>query len=185
MIQLANLLARPLFGKRSASAAKDKVATVDALLTRGSGETWIPLARQQATLPTKAQVRSQSVRGERGTCAYEKTSLGWKQFDWPEQVADGCTIHKLRWRFYRNGLICLELVASKKSAGFDVADLVGHAIELRDRSDFLIGVWSAAFAIRKGDDHAVFHAAAADDFLPLKLHFANLAEIQCGVGFRI
>ncbi|WP_353643108.1 hypothetical protein [Mesorhizobium sp. WSM2239] len=67
----------------------------------------------------------------------------------------------------------------------DTRDLVGHCIELRATSGFLIGVWSAAFIIYKGDDHTVFHTAATDDFLPLKLHFDEIADSQDGFGFRI
>jgi hypothetical protein len=186
MIQLASFLARPLFGKLPLpEGAKDKISTVNALLTGGSSETWIPLARQQATLPVKTQVRSQSATGEQGERDHEGKLLRWVQFDWPSQQVADCTLHKLSWRLYRNGLICLELIASKDAAGLDVRDLVGHCIELRATSGFLIGVWSAAFTIYKGDAHTVFHTVATDDFLPLELHFDEIADLQDGFGFRI
>lgn len=82
-------------------------------------------------------------------------------------------------------MICLELVASKDATGLDVRDLIGHSIELRDRNGFLIGIWSAAFNIRKETERMVFHATAIDDFLPLKLHFDEIADVQDGDGFRI
>ncbi|WP_353643109.1 hypothetical protein [Mesorhizobium sp. WSM2239] len=89
MIQLASFLARPLLGKLPVSkGAKDKISAVNALLTGGSGETWIPLARQQATLPVKTQVRSQSATGEQGECDHEGKPLRWAQFDWPAQQVD-------------------------------------------------------------------------------------------------
>lgn len=186
MIQLAAFLAKPFLGKLPIpEGAKDKISTVNALLAGGSGETWLPLARQQATLPVKTQFRSQSATGKRGECDHEGKPLHWVQFDWPSQQVDDCTLHKLSWRFYQNGLICLELSASKDAAGLDTRDLVGHGIELRDRNGFLIGVWSAAFTIYKADDHTIFHTAAIDDFLPLKLHFDEVADVQDGFGFRI
>jgi hypothetical protein len=186
MIQLAALLARPILGKLPLpEAAKDKMASVNQLLAGGSGESWIPLARQQATLPVKTQLRGESASVERGERDHDGKPLRWVQFEWPALQVDDCTFHKVCWRFYQNGLICLELVASKDAAGLDVRDLVGHGIELRDRSGFLIGIWSAAFAIQKGTDRTVFHAAAADDFQPLRLHFDETAEIQGGIAFRI
>lgn len=186
MIQLATLLARPLLGKLPvADAAKDKLANVNALLTGGSGEAWIPLGRQQATLPIKNRHRSESAVALRGEGDHDGKPLPWVQFDWPVIEVDDCSFQKVCWRFYRNGLICLELVASKDARGLDVRDLVGHSIELRDRSGFLIGIWTAAFAIHKGADRAVFQATATDDFLPLKLHFDEVGEVQDGIGFRI
>lgn len=94
----------------------------------GSGETWVPLARQQATLPIRNQIRGGSVLTERGERDHDGKPVRWVQFDWPEQQVDDCTFQKVRWRLYRNGLICLELVASKDATGLDVRDLVGHSI---------------------------------------------------------
>ena len=186
MIQLAAFLARPFLGKLPFSEeAKDKFAAVHTLLGGGSGETWIPIARQQATLPIKAEARGQSATGERGELENDGKPLHWMQFDWPSQQVDDCTLHGLNWRFYRSGLICLELLASKDAAGLDVRDLVGHCIELRATSGFLIGVWSAAFVIQGKTEQAIFHATATDDFLPLKLHFDEIADRQDGFGFRI
>lgn len=186
MIQLAALLAKPLLGKLPvADSAKDKLANVNALLSGGSGETWIALGRQQATLPIKNQLRSESVSVQRGEIDHESKPLRWAQFDWPALEVDDCTLQKVCWRFYGNGLICLELVASKDARGLDMRDLVGHSIELRDRGGFLIGIWSAAFTIHKGADGAVFHATTKDDLLPLKLHFDEVDDVQVGAGFRI
>jgi hypothetical protein len=186
MINLAAFLARPLLGKLPLpEGAKDKIATVNTLLGGGSDEAWIPLARQQATLPIRNELRGGSISTERGERDHDGKPVRWVQFDWPQQQIDDCTFHKMNWRFYGNGLICLELVASKDSRGLDVRDLIGHSIELRDRSGFLIGVWSAAFSIHKETERAVFHAAAIDDFLPLRLHFDEIADVQDGIGFRI
>lgn len=186
MIQLAALLAKPFLGKLPLpEGAKDKIADVNTLLAGGSGETWVPLARQQATLPIRNQFRGRSVSTDHGERGHEGKPLRWVQFDWPAQQIDDCTLHKTSWRFYGNGLICLELVASKDAAGLDTRDLVGHGIELRDRSGFLVGIWSAAFTIDRKDDHRVFHTVATDDFQPLKLHFDDIADAQDGFGFRI
>lgn len=186
MIQLASLLAKPILGKLPFSdKTKDKVDTVNSLLSGGSGETWIPLAREHTTLPVKSQIRGQSAKGERGECDLEGKPLSWVEFAWPPLQIDDCALHKLSWRFYRNGLIGLELIASKDKTGLDTRDLIGHRIELRGRNGFLVGVWSAAFTIYKGDDHLVFHTSATDEFLPLKLHFDEIAEWQDGVGFKI
>jgi hypothetical protein len=186
MINLAAFLARPLLGKLPLpEKAKDKIATVNTLLGGGSDETWIPIARQQATLPVRNQARDRSATGERGQCDNDGKPVRWVQFAWPARQIDDCTFHKVNWRFYGNGLVCLELVASKDGAGLDVHDLVGHSIELRDRNGFLIGVWSAAFNIRKHTERSVFHATAIDDFLPLKLHFDEIADVQDGDAFRI
>jgi hypothetical protein len=186
MINLAAFLARPLLGKLPLpEGAKDKIATVNTLLGGGSDEAWIPLARQQATLPIRNQFRGGSASSERGEREYDGKPVHWVQFDWPEQQVDDCTFQRVRWRFYRNGLICLELVASKDATGLDVRDLVGHGIELRDRTGFLLGIWSAAFTIRRDTERTVFHTAAIDDFLPLKLHFDEVADVQDGGAFRI
>lgn len=186
MIQLGALLAKPLLSILPLpDKAKDKLDTVDSLLSGGSGESWIPLARQQATLPVKAQIRGQSAKGERGECDLDGEPLPWVEFDWPPLQIDDCAFHKLSWRFYRNGQIGLELIASKDEAGLDTHDLIGHRIELRDSNGFLVGAWSAAFTIYKGDDHIVFHTSATDEFLPLKLHFGEIADWQDGVGFKI
>jgi hypothetical protein len=186
MINLAAFLARPLLGKFPLpEKAKDKISAVNSLLGGGSDEAWIPLARQQATLPIRNQFRGGSVSTERGERDHDGKPVHWVQFDWPEQQVDDCTFQKVRWRFYQNGLICLELVASKDATGLDVRDLVGHRIELRDRSGFLVGIWSAAFTIDRETERAVFHATAIDDFLPLKLHFDEVADVQDGGAFRI
>ncbi|MCV3241718.1 hypothetical protein [Mesorhizobium sp. ZC-5] len=186
MIQLATALAKRLFGKLPLpDGAKDKIANVNAILAGGSGEKWVPLARQQATLPIRNQFRGGSISTERGERDHDGEPVRWAQFDWSEQRVDDCTFHKVRWRFHSNGLICLELVASKDATGLDVRDLVGHRIELRDRSGFLIGIWLAAFIIDRGTEHAIFQATAVDDFLPLKLHFDEVADVQEGLCFRI
>lgn len=185
MIQLATLLAKFLGKLPLPQGAKDKIANVNTILAGGSGDKWVPLARQQATMPIRTRFQGTSVSTERGEREYEGKPIHWVQFDWPEQQVDGCTLKKVRWRFYRNGLICLELVASKDATGLDVRDLLGHRIELRDRSGFLIGIWLAAFIIDKETGRAIFQATAIDDFLPLKLHFDEIADAQDGFCFRI
>lgn len=187
MIQLATLLARPLLGKLPLpDAAKGKLAAVSALLNGGSGESWIALGRQQATLPYTGHVRTRNASSEQGTVTQDGKPIGWIQFDWPaDQTVDDCVLHRARWRFYRNGLISLEIVAGKDRSGLDATDLIGHAIELRDKSGFLIGVWSAAFLVHKGTDRQVFQTSITDEHQPLKLHFDDIAGDQDGAGFRI
>lgn len=186
MIQLATVFAKRLLGKLPLpDGAKDKIANVNAILSGGSGEKWVPLARQQATLPIRSQFRGGSISTARGECNHDGEPVRWVQVDWPQQQVDDCTFHTVRWRFYSNGLICLELVASKDATGLDVRDLVGHRIELRDRDGFLIGIWLAAFIIDRETERAIFQATAIDDFLPLKLHFDEVADVQVGGAFRI
>ncbi len=147
---LTALFAKPVVDKLP-EAAKGKIATVNKLLTGGSGDDWIALERQQSTLPLGAQHRSRSgtVLGGKA-CDTEKDSE-WLEFDWSsEEVVGPCTAHFIRWRFYRNGLICLELVASNSDTGLDSSDLLGHAIELSDETGFLIEVWSAASLLLRG-----------------------------------
>ncbi len=186
MIQLAALLVRPLLGELPVSdAAKDRMAAVNTMLAGGSGEAWIGLARQQASLPIRRHVRYEATSAGHGGIDHDGKPLRWSQFAWSEQQVDDCAFHHVCCRFYQNGFISLELVASKDTADLDMRDLVGHSIELRDRSGFLIGIWSAAFAIVRGTDRAVFHASATDDFLPLKIHFPEMAGAQAGMAFRI
>ncbi|MBB4005659.1 hypothetical protein [Aurantimonas endophytica] len=186
MIKLAALFARPLLSKfRLPDTAKDKIATVNTFLAGGSGDEWVPLARQDATLPIVNQIKARSITCGRGSRDHEDRAVRWIQFDWPEQQVDDCTFHKSRWRVYQNGLICLELVASKDATGVDMRDLVGHRLELRDNSGFLIGIWSAAFSIQRRTERVVFSAAAIDKFLPLVLHFDNIDDVQDGSAYRI
>lgn len=187
MIQIAALLARPFLGKLPIpDAAKGKVPSLGTLLNGGSGESWVPLGRQQATLPFAGQTGANSASNERGEVVHDGKPVRWLQFDWPpDQQVEDCVLNRIRWRFYQNGLISLEVVASKDKSGLDMSDLVGHAIELRDRTGFLIGVWSAAFLVRKGTDHQAFQSSISDDYLPLRLHFDDIGSDQGGVGFRI
>lgn len=187
MIQFASILARPFLGKSSSGeGAGSKLAAVNSLLAGGTGDAWLPLARVQATPTIKGHLRSTSVSMTRGEVVSGDETISWQQFDWPaDQHLDDCTFNSMRWRIYKTGLICLELVASKDKGGFDRRDLLGHRLELRDRTGFVIGVWTAAFIIHEGSDHIAFAASAEEDFQPLKLHFDDIAETQEGICFRI
>lgn len=183
---LATLFAKPILDKLPLpDTAKGKITAINNLFSGGSGDQWIALGRQQSTLPYADQARSGSGDIIHGKAVSTDKDIAWVQFEWPEMVVGHCIVHFARWRFYETGLICLEIVASKDAEGFDLSDLVGHGVELRDETGFLIGVWSAAFLIHKGAARAAFQASAVDDFLPLKLHFNQIAERQESVCFRI
>jgi hypothetical protein len=187
MIQLAALLAKPLLGRLPIpDAAKGKIGTVGNLLKGGTGDGWVSLGRQQATLPFSGQTRANSTASDQGEVGQDGKPVRWIQFDWPtDQKVDDCILHRVRWRFYQNGLISLELIASKDGSGLDMSDLIGHTIELRDKTGFLIGIWSAAFLVHKGTDRLAFQSSVVDDFQPFKLHFDDIGSEQGGVAFRI
>ncbi|MDQ6438159.1 hypothetical protein RB623_29245 [Mesorhizobium sp. LHD-90] len=53
MLPFLTLLAKPFLGRLPVpEAAKKKVAAMNSLLTGGFGESWLPVARHQTTLPT-------------------------------------------------------------------------------------------------------------------------------------
>ncbi len=187
MIQFVTLLAKPLLGKfKAPEGAEKKIAVVNTFLAGGTGNAWIPLGRLQETIPAKLKLRSTSNVTSEGIANSGDTSVRWRQFDWPvDQTAGDCTFNCVRWRFYQNGLICLELVGSKDKTGIDTRDLLGHCVELRDNSGFLIGVWTAAFLINKDSDQIAFAASNREEFLPLMLHFDEIAQTQTGFCFTI
>jgi len=177
-------LAKPL-AKKLPEGAAGKLGAVDALLAGGTGDEWIPLARQQSSLPSARELRAESSRDASGAVRQGDTDLSWRQYDWDAATLDHCVLHRVRWRFYKNGLVCLEVAAGKEDQGLDRKDLVGHTIELRDGAGFLIGVWTAAFLLYKGDAERSFQASIVDDHKPLALHYDELANEQQGVAFRI
>jgi hypothetical protein len=185
--QVATLLAKPFLSKLPVpTEAKDKITAVSSLLSGGTGEAWLPLARQQATLRIAGRLPSTAARAVSGQATLEGASIPWLEFHWVGDCSlSGCGWHGLRWRFYGNGLINLEAILSKDGSGLDLNDLVGHCIELRERAGMLIGVWSAAFLLRKNTDPLAFQASIVDDHLPLKLHFNELAAEQRGYCFRL
>ena len=121
-----------------------------------------------------------------GAIGPEKEPVTWKEFVWTsDQTIKDCVLHKISWRFYENGLICLEVCGSKDAVGLDGSDLIGHRLELRDDTGFLIGIWAAAFLIVKNTERRSFQTSTEDDHKLLKLHFGKLAEQQTGIAFRI
>jgi len=187
LAQLATKLAKPFLSKIPVKpAVKDEIKSVTKLLSGGSGEAWIAVARQQVTLPFAESASGLSGPPSRGEAMLEGKPVTWVQFDWPvERSLAHCTIQDVSWRFYRNGLVCLAAKMSKDGEGFDMSDLLGHQIELRDKTGFLIGIWCAAFVVRKHMTDRAFQASAADDHMPLKLHFDEIDAAQNGTWFRI
>ena len=76
--QLATLLAKPFLTPES----KDKFKSVTKLLTDGSGEAWIAVARQQVTLPFTELTKGPSNAPVRGEAALDGKPVSWVQFDW-------------------------------------------------------------------------------------------------------
>jgi hypothetical protein len=184
---LATLLAKPFLKAIPVKPeVKDKFKSLAKILTGGSGEAWIAIARQQVTLPFAEASEAQSSLPTRGEALLDGKPVAWVEFDWPEEcnLAD-CRVRDVRWRFYRNGLVSLAAELSKEGAGLDMSDLLGHQIALRDKTGFLIGIWAAAFVVPKHTKKRAFQASALDDHLPLKLHFDELDAAQTGTWFRI
>jgi hypothetical protein len=183
----AALLAKPFLKAIPAKPeAKDKFKSLAKVLTGGSGEAWIAVARQQATLPFAEASEAQSQLPRRGEAMLDGKPVSWLEFDWPGEcgLAD-CRLSDVRWRFYRNGLVGLAAELSKDGGTLDMSDLLGHQIALRDKTGFLIGVWAAAFVVPKHTKARAFQASATDDYLPLKLHFDEFDTAQTGTWFRI
>lgn len=185
--QFAALLAKPFLKAIPVKPeVKDKFKSLAKILTGGSGEAWIAVARQQVTLPFAEANEGPSQMPSRGEAMLDGKPVSWVEFDWPAEcdLAD-CRLRDVRWRFYRNGLVSLAAELSKDAGGLDTSDLLGHQIALRDKTGFLIGIWAAAFVVPKRTKQRAFQASAMDDHLPLKLHFDDLDAAQTGTWFRI
>ncbi|SFU22638.1 hypothetical protein [Mesorhizobium sp. YR577] len=107
MNALVSLLSKPLFGKApDPKAAKSRLGAIDALLSGGSGEAWLPIGRQQVTLPVKNRTAHvASAPATKGEGTLEAKALRWMQFAWSsDQSVDHCALHLAIWRFYENGL---------------------------------------------------------------------------------
>jgi hypothetical protein len=187
LAKLATFLAKPfLKGLPIKPEVKDKFNSLAKILTGGSGEAWIAIARQQVTLPFAETSEASSQLPSRGEAILDGKPVSWVEFDWPGEcgLAD-CRVKDVRWRFYRNGLVSLAAELSKDGGGLDMSDLLGHQIALRDKTGFLIGIWAAGFVVPKHTTKRAFQASASDDYLPLKLHFDELDAAQNGTWFRI
>ena len=111
----------------------------------------------------------------------EDTSLAWHEYLWTNRVSvDECDWEQVRWRFYRNGLVCFESRMSNTSGRLDNGDVQGHRIELREKSGLLLGVWIAGFFVRKDLPMRGFATSYVDEHQPLKLHFADLGATPTG-----
>lgn|GEM_PF-2594871 len=187
MIQLASLFAKPFLGKLGVTdEARERFLAVQKAVTGDTNTAWIPLSRPSATLDFSTHRQTESDAFNTGTVDGEKGPVRWREFVWTsEQVIKDCVLHKISWRFYENDLICLEICASKDAVGLDGSDLIGHRLELRDQTGFLIGIWAAAFLIVKDTSRRSFQTSAEDGHKVLKMHFDMLAEKQTGIAFRI
>jgi hypothetical protein len=187
LAQFAALLAKPLLkGLPVKPEVKDKFKSLAKVMTGGSGEAWIAVARQQVTLPFAEASEALSQLPSRGEAMLDGKPVAWVEFDWSGEcgLAD-CLLSDVHWRFYRNGLVSLAAELSKDGSALDMSDLLGHQIALRDKTGFLIGIWAAAFVVPKHTKKRAFQACATDDHLPLKLHFDELDAAQTGTWFRI
>ncbi|GAB2183446.1 hypothetical protein [Roseibium sp. LAB1] len=187
MIQLASVFAKPLLGKLGVGdEARERFEALQKAVTGDTGTAWIPLSRPSATLDFSTHRLMVSDIHNSGEIGPEKDAVTWKEFVWTsDQAIKDCVLHKISWRFYENGLICLEVCGSKDAVGLDGSDLIGHRLELRDDTGFLIGIWAAAFLIVKDTERRSFQTSTEDDHKLLKLHFGKLAEQQTGIAFRI
>jgi len=187
LFHLASLFAKPVLSKLGVTdEARERFSALQKAVTGDTGTAWIPLSRPSATLNFSTHRQTASDLFNTGTAAPEKEPVKWVEFVWTaDQAIKDCILHKIAWRFYENNLICLEICASKDDERFDGSDLIGHRLELRDETGFLIGIWAAAFLIVRGTERRSFQTSAEDDHKVLKLHFDKLAETQTGIGFRI
>jgi hypothetical protein len=150
-----------------------------------SGER-IPLARHDLSFPF-LQVSSGPENMHRsGEAALGGKSVAWHEFDWTSEVRDEERVwHEVRWRFYANGLVAFEAVMSNAATGLASGKMMGHAIELRDSTGFLIGVWVTGFYVRRNLPALGYQASLVDDHQPLMLHFGELAPAQRGLWLHI
>lgn len=133
-LQIVPLISKWLFGNREQSdEAAQKAQEVRAMFAGGSGDAWLPLARQQETLHCRRIFTciSEVVRPGEGTA--ESKQIAFQEFAWSEEFETGGDLWRsVRWRFYENGLICLAAQLGKKAQGLDTGDLLGHTIEIRE-----------------------------------------------------
>ncbi|AOF92574.1 hypothetical protein [Sinorhizobium sp. RAC02] len=182
---IASLLKNSL-KSRSQEERDDRNKVLDTVLSGGSGSTRLTAGREQQTLHQK-YLFPETSREDRGSKpARDEKENSWVQFNWPdEHHHESCTWHNVSWRFYRTGFVTVSMGLSVTDRRLDLHDLLGHRIELRDKSGFLLGVWSAAFQVWKGVGRMGYQSSASEDFLPLKQHFDDIALVQEGQRFSI
>lgn len=187
MFHIASVFAKPVLEKFGVTdEAKERFVALQKAVTGDAGTAWIPLSRPSATLDFSTHQQTESSTFNTGAVETKDGPVTWYEFVWDtdQQIKD-CILHKVSWRFYSNKLICLEVCASKDNEGFDGSDLIGHRLELRDKTGFLVGIWAAAFLIVKDTTRRSFQTSAEDDHKVLDLHIDTLAEKQTGLSFRI
>jgi len=82
--QFLGLLAKPFLKAIPVKPeVKDKFNSLAKILTGGSGEAWIAVARQQATLPFAEASEAQSQLPSRGEAMLDGKPVAWMEFDWP------------------------------------------------------------------------------------------------------
>lgn len=180
ILNVASKLAAGLIGKDDKKGAAREMIANRAF---GLGEEGIPIGREGGPVDYVRWKAAPSETVNDGTVqqAEKDADLRWREFLWiaPASI-DECEWEQVRWRFYENGLVCFEARMSNTSGGLDKGDVQGHRVEIREKNGLLIGVWVAAFLVRKDLPMRGFAASFVDDHMPLKLHFSDIRDEQSG-----
>jgi hypothetical protein len=145
-----------------------------------------PLARQTGALVFSSVSTGDSGKFDKNSAEVEGKTVSWVEYRWPEPFEKrSCLWQDVAWRFYDNGLVCFHAQMSNASEGIDIGDMQGHRIELRDEAGFLLGTWVASFFVRRQSIPIGFQATITEDYLPLKLHFPALRQVQTGMWLLV
>lgn len=167
-----------------AESGDDKILDRDNFIktTLGLADTGIPIGREDEPAGYVRWDAADNDTFNTGVSTNpEGKEVPWREFLWTVPMTiDECDWGTVRWRFYRNGLVCFDAQMSNNSGTLDIGDVQGHRIELREKNGLLLGVWIAGFFVRRSLPLRGFAASFSDDHQPLKLHFDDISEAQLG-----
>jgi hypothetical protein len=176
---------RSIAGVRAAEMPSEKVDLLSQAVRDQFGGGHLHLRRDEHSLDIKKGIRGISETRSMGRLSAPDTpEVQWIAFDWTTpQTLEEAAWGIVHWRFYANGLIAFHAEMSNTSGAFDTGDLQGHRIELRTADGFLLGAWHAGFFVRRGTLVKHYYGSLEENYLPLKMHFVDLAEHQEGQWF--
>jgi len=150
--------------------------------TLGFANTGIPIGREdEPAVYARWKAQENNAFATGAVKPNDGDELTWREFLWQGPATiDECQWGNVRWRFYSNGLVCCDAQMSNTSGRADNGDVQGHRIEVREKNGLLLGVWVAAFYVRRSLPERGFAASFIDQHEPLNFHFSEIDDTQSG-----